>query len=253
MRACCIAILIALLFPFVLPAQTDQYRFLRLGTDNGLSHNRVNCILQDSRGFMWFGTMSGLNRYDGYNFHIFKHDLRDSTTLIDDYIVQIMEGPDRKLWIQTRNGLNIYDPLTEKFDRSPEAYLKELSIPDGGITEIHEDRKGNFWLIHPQYGLFKYMPATRTTKRILQAGNVLPGIVSSFGEDSQGFFWVIYQDGLIEKLDRETNATVYRTTALKNVAKGELLNFNLFIDNQNELWIYVPGAPKGVYYFNPFI
>lgn len=253
MRACCTAIIIALLFPCVLLAQTDQYRFLRLGTDNGLSHNRVNCILQDSRGFMWFGTMSGLNRYDGYNFHIFKHDLRDSTTLIDDYIVQIMEGPDRKLWIQTRNGLNIYDPLTEKFDRSPEAYLKELSIPDGGITDIHKDRKGNFWLIHPQYGLFKYLPATHTTKRIFQPGNVLPGIVASFGEDSQGYFWVIYQDGLIEKLDRETNAVIYRTASLKNVAKGELLNYNLFIDKQNELWIYVPGAPRGIYYFNPFL
>jgi signal transduction histidine kinase/ligand-binding sensor domain-containing protein/DNA-binding response OmpR family regulator len=241
------------LCPCVLPAQTDQYRFLRLGTDNGLSHNRVNCILQDSRGFMWFGTMSGLNRYDGYNFHVFKHDLRDSTTLIDDYIAQIMEGPDRKLWIQTRNGLNIYDPLTEKFNRSPEAYLKELAIPDGGITDIHKDKKGNFWLIHPKYGLFKYLPATRTTKRIMQPGNVLPGIVAGFGEDSQGFFWVIYQDGLIEKLDNETNAVIYRTTALTNLTKGELLGYNLFIDKQDELWIYVPGAPKGIYYYNPFL
>ena len=59
---------------------------------------------------MWFGTMSGLNRYDGYKFRIFRHDLRDSTSLIDDYISRIMEGPDGKLWVETRNGLNIFDP-----------------------------------------------------------------------------------------------------------------------------------------------
>lgn len=87
----------------------------------------------------------------------------------------------------------------------------------------------------------------------MQPGNVLPGIVAGFGEDSQGYFWVIYQDGLIEKLDKDTNAVIYRTTALTNLTKGELLGYNLFIDKQDELWIYVPGAPKGIYYFNPFI
>src|SRR3979409_1904334 len=110
MRTCYAAILIALLFPCILLGQSDQYQFLHIGTENGLSHNRVNCILKDSKGFMWFGTMSGLNRYDGYEYRVFRHDLRDSTTLIDDYISRIMEGPDRKLWIETRTGLNIYDP-----------------------------------------------------------------------------------------------------------------------------------------------
>ena len=107
---------------------------------------------------MWFGTMSGLNRYDGYKFRIFRHDLRDSTSLIDDYISRIMEGPDGKLWVETRNGLNIFDPLTETFNRNPQSYLRKLSLPDAFISNIIKDKKGNYWLIHPQYGLFNTHP-----------------------------------------------------------------------------------------------
>src|SRR5258707_9652740 len=97
-------------------AQSGQYQFSHLDISNGLSHNQVNCILKDSKGFMWFGTMSGLNRYDGYNFKVFRHKMADSTSLSDDFIISIVEGPDDKLWLNTRSGQNIFDPVTEKFN-----------------------------------------------------------------------------------------------------------------------------------------
>src|SRR5882672_2259710 len=59
-------------------AQYDKYRFSRLDISHGLSNNEVTCIFKDHRGFLWFGTMSGLNRWDGYTFKIFRNDLRDS-------------------------------------------------------------------------------------------------------------------------------------------------------------------------------
>lgn len=62
----------------LLKAQNDQFQFSRLDINNGLSHNQVNSILKDSKGFMWFGTLSGLNRYDGYKFKIFKHSSSDT-------------------------------------------------------------------------------------------------------------------------------------------------------------------------------
>src|ERR1700753_2278928 len=98
----------------ILNAQNNQFQFSHLDINNGLSHNDVTCIFKDKQGFMWFGTLSGLNRYDGYKFKIFKHAVSDTTTLDDDYIVSISEGPDNKLWIETRNGFDIYDPATEK-------------------------------------------------------------------------------------------------------------------------------------------
>lgn len=200
---------------------------------------------------MWFGTGSGLNRYDGYEFRLFRHDRKDSTTLADDYITKIMEGPDNKLWIETRNGLNIFDPITEKFDRDPKAYFRHLSIPDGVITSIHKDRMGNFWLIHPLFGLFRYSPATQTTTCIRRHADTGTGTVSAFSEDSQGNLWIVYQNGLIEKMDAKTHAVLYRSYSLTSYHKNLLLNYSLFVDAQDELWIYVSGDPRGIFYFKP--
>ncbi|HZX58757.1 MAG TPA: two-component regulator propeller domain-containing protein, partial [Mucilaginibacter sp.] len=58
-------------------AQSDQYKFSHLDITNGLSDNQVNCIFKDDKGFMWFGTPSGISRYDGYKFRTFKHDAKD--------------------------------------------------------------------------------------------------------------------------------------------------------------------------------
>jgi ligand-binding sensor domain-containing protein len=235
--------------------QRGQYQFLRFATVNGLSHNRINCILKDSKGFMWFGTMSGLNRYDGYKFRIFRHDIRDSTSLIDNYISRLMEGPDGKLWVETRNGLNIFDPVTETFNRNPLAYLRQLSLPDAFISSIIKDKKGNYWLVHPQYGLFIYTSATRQISRIYHhqksASGLVENNISSFGEDSKGNFWIIYQDGLIEKMSGQTHAVIYRSSILKDFNKNEFLNYKVFIDAQDELWIHVSGDPRGVFYFKP--
>ena len=96
--------------------QSTHYNFSRLNTYNGLSHNQVNTILKDPDGFLWFGTMSGLNRYDGYSFKIFSKKHNDSTSLIDNYIFSLYELPDGKLWVTTRGGPCIYSSHTEKFD-----------------------------------------------------------------------------------------------------------------------------------------
>jgi ligand-binding sensor domain-containing protein len=66
--------------------QSNQYRFSHLDIGDGLSHNQVNCIFKDSEGFMWFGTGSGLNRFDGYTFKVFKHDSNNKNSVNDDVI-----------------------------------------------------------------------------------------------------------------------------------------------------------------------
>src|SRR6187402_592467 len=127
-------VLLALIFLFYciasVFAQGDQYQFSRLNIDNGLSNNRVTCIYKDTKGFMWFGTKSGLNRYDGYRFKVFKHDINNHYSINDDYINSITTGPDNKLWIKTRKGFNIYDPVTNKFDHNIKDALKPYHIPD---------------------------------------------------------------------------------------------------------------------------
>jgi len=120
------------------------FQFAHIDFTQGLSNNQVNAIYKDTRGFMWLGTMSGLNRYDGYQFKIFRHNLSDTTSLNDNYISRICEDPFKKLWIQTREGFNIYDPDTEKFNRNPAGYLKSLSLPVNGFSDVIQTRNG-FW------------------------------------------------------------------------------------------------------------
>src|SRR3954464_705121 len=82
-------------------AQNEPYKFSHLDLTNGLSDNHINCFYKDDKGFMWFGTNSGLNRYDGHKFKVFKHDPRDPNSLTESFVSRVNEGPDKKLWIFT--------------------------------------------------------------------------------------------------------------------------------------------------------
>src|SRR5438132_3108363 len=94
-------------------AQNEHYNFSKLDIYTGLSHNQVNAILKDPDGFLWFGTMSGLNRYDGYSFKIFNKIHNDSASLYDNYVLSLAELPGGKMWVTTREGPCIYDSHTE--------------------------------------------------------------------------------------------------------------------------------------------
>ncbi|MEO6851305.1 MAG: two-component regulator propeller domain-containing protein, partial [Mucilaginibacter sp.] len=109
--------------------QSNRYRFSHLDVSDGLSQNQINSIFKDSEGFMWFGTASGLNRFDGHTFKIFKHDSNNKNSLSDDVINRIFEGPDKKLWMLTRKGLCFYDPVTEQFNSDMSLLTRPLKLP----------------------------------------------------------------------------------------------------------------------------
>ncbi|HTI07113.1 MAG TPA: two-component regulator propeller domain-containing protein, partial [Puia sp.] len=253
--------LILLLFTY-LPAkvagQYDPYRFARLDISQGLSHNEVNCLLRDEKGFLWIGTMSGLNRYDGYKFKVFRHDQSDTTSLNDDFIEKILEGPDHKLWVSTRNGFNIYDPLTEKFDRSPQRFLNSIQIPGGDISgnilDIKKDSSGFYWFLTNLTGIYKYDPALKKTVRLFHqpkdTASPYAGNIAAFTVDRKGDLWIIYKDGMLEKMDGRSSGIIYRNSWLKDRLPSDLLDYRLFVDRQNDLWIYSSNSAKGVYYFN---
>ena len=90
--------------------------FNHLTIDDGLSQSSVTCILQDKNGFMWFGTQDGLNRYDGYNFKIFKNNPGDSSSLTNNFIFSIIEDQSGILYIETQGGdFHQYNPRSESF------------------------------------------------------------------------------------------------------------------------------------------
>src|ERR1041385_276236 len=99
-------------------SQKQHLQFEHIGTGMGLSQSNVMCIFQDSRGFMWFGTRDGLNKYDGYKFIVYKYDDKDSNSISHNTIQDIAEDRDGNLWIATwGGGLNMFDRNKEKFKR----------------------------------------------------------------------------------------------------------------------------------------
>ncbi|HVW15407.1 MAG TPA: two-component regulator propeller domain-containing protein [Mucilaginibacter sp.] len=235
-------------------AQNDQFQFSRLDITNGLSHNQVNCIFKDSKGFMWFGTLSGLSRYDGYEFKVFKHAANDTSTLIDDYIVNVGEGPGGKLWVETRNGFNIYDPETETFSHNIGGYLRSISIPDEHITAIRKDHQGNFWFLHATLGLFKFDPVTKKVTHVVHnpsdTTSIYANTVSDLAQDSKGNIWLCYYSGVLEKLDPANYSVKYRTYAIAKLPPGLNTSYKIYIDNQDDVWAFAPSYSSGVYYLD---
>ena len=109
------SIFVCLFFFLCLSAQEGGLKFSQNYTiSNGLAHNGVTSILEDSRGYIWVGTFEGLNRYDGYEFKTFKNTLNDDV-FVSNRIRSLKEDSKGNIWIGTDEGISIYDYNLEKF------------------------------------------------------------------------------------------------------------------------------------------
>ncbi len=96
--------------------QHSEFRVTNFDETTGLQTSVINAMLKDSRGFLWFGTANGLCRYDGYDFKTFRRISGDSNSLPGNYVVQLAEDLDGKIWIGLlRDGISCYDPATGIF------------------------------------------------------------------------------------------------------------------------------------------
>jgi signal transduction histidine kinase/ligand-binding sensor domain-containing protein len=137
-----------------------QARLFSITCNEGLSQGFVPCIIQDHRGFIWFATKDGLNKYDGYSFTVFRNDPENKHSVSDNFIQEIFEDSRGYLWISTASGINVFDPLTEKFFPVPLA-LKN-GKPPGTLYQITEDSFGNIWG-HCTSG-YQHLTITQTKK-----------------------------------------------------------------------------------------
>ena len=253
----CIFILLLLFQPagLYLFAQTNEYRFTRINSNRGLSDNQIKTVYKDGSGFVWIGTVSGLNRYDGYNVKVFENHPWDTTSLISGDVNKVFEGPEGKLWIHTWSGTSVYDPVTETFDRNTNRILVNFSIPEGLINDIRKDSRSDFWFIHGTQGLFRYSNANRKTTRLSHDAENISTIatneVASLNEDHEGSLWILHTNGTLEKLDRATLRVVERHDELTKQFRNETLEYNFMIDRGGDIWIYISNRNSGVFRFKP--
>ena len=226
-----------------LSVQAD-YVFKTLDARDGLTSSQVNCILKDSRGFMWFGTPAGLYRYDGYTFRHFQCDSQDGTSLPDSYIENIQEAMSGNLWIKTATGYCVYDPQTETFERDMHQMFSRLGIKQ--VPElIYIDRHQNLWAYIPSKGIIGYdmqqqlqyeFGYTRNTQGIPN------GNICSIGECKDGAL-LVYDDGRIVCCDIVHQQQVLWSTS--DIADRRLRKTNtlrVFADQMDNVWLYGQGT-----------
>lgn len=180
--------------------------FAHLTIGNGLSQNHITAILQDRQGFMWFGTEDGLNRYNGYEFTIFKADPDDPQTLGGNEINQLIEDRDGFIWVATNDGgVSRFDPISETFTRY-EAGPQSLS--SNRMMDVAQDLDGNIWLGGWQGGANRLNPTTGQITIYPVSEDQMPGIsaVHSLLVDPAGYLWLSGHDLL--KVDPTTGQAI---------------------------------------------
>ena len=134
---------------------SETFYFSNLNLKDGLSQISVIKILQDSKGFMWFATRNGLNRYDGSEFTVYKHAPENSLTLSDNNILSLVEDRNRNLWVGTARGLNKLDLKTNHVKQYSDKKYGELAKAE--VRSLFVDSRNRLW-VGTSKGLYLYVP-----------------------------------------------------------------------------------------------
>ena len=228
-------------FPPAPPDQTSTIRFEKIAGEDGLSQNSVLAILQDRRGFMWFGTEGGLNKYDGYQFTVYKHDPDNPSTLSDDFVSAIHEDRSGSLWVGTRNGLSRFDRATGTFTRYQHNPGDPHSLGGTWAVAVYEDSEGTLWVGTEDGGLDRMDRDAGTFTHHRHDPDdpktLSDDYVREIYEDRNGELWVGTNSGL-DCLDRATQTFIrYQNTPGDPQSLGGSEVSAIFEDHQGVLWI----------------
>lgn len=231
------SICILLLLISILPgAKAISLSFRHYKVENGLSENSIFCSLQDSKGFMWFGTKEGLNRFDGNNFVVYNQQLNNKKSLGNSFVHALYEDQRKTLWVGTERGIFLYSYLLNTFSffdkRTP-----QNTIIDQSVISITEDKSGNIWIASTN-GLYKYNPGT--DKLVVYQHNPKnpTSINSSHANyvfcDSKGTIWAGTINGGLTRYNPKTDN--FKNYYFPPVKKGSIVSvLKIIEDSQGNL------------------
>lgn len=232
-------------------AQESELRFEHISWEEGLSQVSGNAIIQDSRGFMWFGTEDGLNRYNGYDFTVYRHIADDTASLSSNQITHLFEDSQGILWIGTKMGLNSFDRKTERFTAYNHSPGNKKSLSNNLITGICEDARGNLWIStgdglnkfdreSENFTGFKYSPADTTGLR--------NNLIISLAADKKGSLWIGTGKG-VKRFDiSREKFSPYPQNGDDKKGLNQSRVTTLFINSQGTIWM---GTDNGLYSLTP--
>ena len=187
-----------LLFSGNLAAQEDYVRFQRITINDGLSLSSVYDIYQDSKGFMWFGTEDGLNKYDGQSITVYGAHTDQHNLLANKWVEQIYEDKSGMIWLGSRSGLTRYNPRLGVFTAMRHDPEDPSTLSNDTITAIESDLQNEIW-VGTYQGLNHVDRFTSEVQRIIPDDEDLVGLtarISQFLSDESGNFWIATYRGL---------------------------------------------------------
>ncbi|MBS4036323.1 MAG: response regulator [Ignavibacterium sp.] len=231
----------------------QSIKFNNLTVEDGLSNNKVNIIIQDKTGFIWFGTEDGLNRYDGYNLKVYRHDSSDSNSLSNNSIWALLEDKQGNIWIGTKDGkVNIFNPISEKVIRiTPQPILKDWN----SITALYEDNTGKIWIGTRSAGVYKYNPESKDFSHwnydTLSYNGLSHFSVRSIVQDQHGKIIIGTYKGL-NRIDpkipgNEIEKFYHEQGNLNSLSSSQIYNLTKSNQYPEIIWI---GTPTGLNEFD---
>jgi ligand-binding sensor domain-containing protein/signal transduction histidine kinase len=225
------------------PSFNRSIRFEHISLEQGLSQSVINVIHQDSKGFLWFGTEDGLNRFDGYSFKVYRPAAENETSLSNSWITAIVEDQNGFIWIGTRQGgLNRFDPRSGLFTVFKHDPGDSLSLSNNRVNTLFIDQNGALWA-GTDSDLDRFNPADESFIHYIGSEGGLGNPVTAIYQSSSGLLWAGVAGNGLYQLDEKTNLFKTFQTA-KSVASlsdnnitaiTEDLEGNLWIATQNGL------------------
>lgn len=240
------------ILPAFILAQFPELEFDHIKAEHGLSSSVVKQIRQDSKGFLWIGTDNGLNRFDGYDFVVYRYDEYDSTSISNDIIGQVFIDYLDNVWLGCwGGGLCRYDRNNDNFIRYPHNPDDSTSMPSDLISPLYEDRNNDLW-IGTYAGAVKYI---REKDEFLtyshdpdDSTTIGSNTISGFYEDDENNFWICTWHGGLNLFDRETGKF---TRYMHNPDDSTTIshNFAQFVqkDKKGNYWVGTWGGNLNAY------
>lgn len=223
-------------------------QFEHLSMKDGLSMNPIMDIVQDSKGFLWFGTQDGLNKYDGYLFKVYKTSDADTSTISDNFITALCLDKYKRVWTGTLNGLNLYDPAKGTFKRFVQTDYNFLSKK---IYCLFNDPSGLIW-IGTEKGISLFDPDKMdfiSVKEKFPFMSVLEQkTVLRIFRDKSGIYWFGTSSGLVQYDPKENRLRNYFSNAEKNESLSNNIVLSIFQDSRGNLWF---GTLDGLNKYDP--
>ncbi|MFI5185565.1 MAG: two-component regulator propeller domain-containing protein [Chitinophagales bacterium] len=203
-------VITAFYFSFLFSQQSfpQSYLLSSLPVEKDLSSRQVTSIFQDSKGFMWIGTEDGLNLYNANSVKIFKHDVKNKNSILDNDVQNICEDKNGNIWVANASGVDCYDPATNNFRHYT---TDDQQAAFGFKPRVYADRKGTIWI--GRDGLFRFNGLTQQFRKIVNPysndllGSKYVNHINGFFQDSKDRYWVSTYDGLFFYDDTEKSFT----------------------------------------------